>query len=200
MEICKQENFLSSGPGNEVHKEVGEEAWDWGTPWTVIMSLQKGLSQTPKHPQTGRRSHIIPKGGEGPEFCTDTWIAFLKAVSCWGGRLLEGTKLWAASSHTHSRWGNQHSGTEDTIWVAPRTVLFLFNSIQFIQFSSSVVSDSLWPQGQQHARLPCPSPTPRVYSHLCPLSRWCHPTISSSVIPFSSSLQSFPASGSFLVS
>ena len=66
-----------------------------------------------------------------------------------------------------------------------------------IQFSRSVVSDSLWSCGLQHTRCPCPSPTLRVYSNLCPLSQWCHPTISSSVIPFSSCLQSFPASGSF---
>ena len=62
------------------------------------------------------------------------------------------------------------------------------------------MSDSLWPHGLQHARPPCPSPTPRVYSNSCPLSWWCHPTISSSVIPFSSCLQSFPASGSFQTS
>ena len=64
----------------------------------------------------------------------------------------------------------------------------------------SVVSDSLWPRGLQHARLPCPSPTPGACSNSCPSSRWCHPTISSSVIPFSYCLQSFPASGSFPIS
>ena len=64
------------------------------------------------------------------------------------------------------------------------------------QFSCSVVSDSLWSHGLQHTRLPCPSPTPRAYSNSCPSSWWCHPTISSSVVPFSG-LQSFPASGSF---
>ena len=69
-----------------------------------------------------------------------------------------------------------------------------------VQFSLSVVSDSLQPHGLQHARPPCPSPTPIVYSNSCPLSRWCHPTISSSIIPFSSCLQSFPASGSFPMS
>ena len=68
------------------------------------------------------------------------------------------------------------------------------------QFSRSVVSDSLQPHGLQHARLPCPSPTPRAYSNSCPLSRWCRPVISSSVVPFSSCLQSFPASGSFQIS
>ena len=68
------------------------------------------------------------------------------------------------------------------------------------QLSYSVVSDSLLPHGLQHARLPCPSPTPGDYSNSCPLSQWCHPTISSSVVSFSSCLQSFPASGSFPVS
>ena len=69
-----------------------------------------------------------------------------------------------------------------------------------VQFSRSAVSNSLWPHGLQHARPPCPSPTPGVYSNSCPLNWWCHPTISSSVIPFSSHLQSFPASGSFPMS
>ena len=71
---------------------------------------------------------------------------------------------------------------------------------KFSQFSCSVMSDSLRPQGLQHARPPCPLPTPRVYSNSCPLSWWCHPTISSSVVPFSSHLQSFPGSGSFQMS
>ena len=68
------------------------------------------------------------------------------------------------------------------------------------QFSSSVMSDSLRPHGLQHARPPCPSPTPRVHSDSCPLSQWCHPTISFSVGPFFSCPQSFPASGSFPMS
>ena len=67
-------------------------------------------------------------------------------------------------------------------------------------FSRSVVSDSLCPHDLQHTRPPCPSPTPWVCSNLCPLNQWCHPTISSSVVPFSSCLQSFPASGSFQMS
>ena len=69
-----------------------------------------------------------------------------------------------------------------------------------VQFSCSVVSYSLWSHGLQHTRPPCPSPTPGVYSNSCPLSRWCHSTITSSVVPFSSCLQSFPASGSFPMS
>ena len=69
-----------------------------------------------------------------------------------------------------------------------------------VQFSLSVASDSLRPHGLQHTRLPCPSPSPRAYSNSCPLSRWCHPTISSSVIPFPSCSPFFPASGSFPMS
>ena len=69
-----------------------------------------------------------------------------------------------------------------------------------VQFSRSVISNSSQPHGPQHARPSCPSPTPRVYSNSSPLSWWCHPTVSSSVIPFSSHLQSFPASGSFPMS
>ena len=73
--------------------------------------------------------------------------------------------------------------------------------IHSVQFSSVAQSClTLRPHGLQHARPPCPSPTPRVYSNSCPLSQWWHPTISSSVVPFSSHLQSFPASGSFPIS
>ena len=70
-------------------------------------------------------------------------------------------------------------------------IQYFGNLIRISQFSCSVVSDSLWPHGLQHPRPPCPSPTPGVYSNSCPLSRWCHPAISSSVIPFSSSLQCY---------
>ena len=83
-----------------------------------------------------------------------------------------------------AKWGN-------LLCLPHRKLLLLF--------SHSVLSNSLWPHGLQHARLPCPSLSPRACSNSCPLSRWCHPTISSSVAPFSC-LQSFPASGSFPVS
>ena len=75
-----------------------------------------------------------------------------------------------------------------------RTMLVL---IYIWKWNCSVVSNSLQPHGCQHARPRCPLPSPRVYSNSCPLSWWCHPTISSSVVPFSFCLQSFPASGSF---
>ena len=74
------------------------------------------------------------------------------------------------------------------------------STLRHVRFSRSVMSNYLQPQGPQHSRLPCPSPSPGVCSNSCSLSRWCHPTISCFVAPFSSCLQSFPASGSFLIS
>ena len=105
----------------------------------------------------------------------------------------EGEREWEQCTTAQlPRWdtvAGRRGGTE----MEPR-------SLSSVQFSHSVVSDSSRPHGQQHTRLPCPSPTPRACWNSCLLSRWCHPTISSSVISFSSHLQSFPASGSFLMS
>ena len=79
-------------------------------------------------------------------------------------------------------------------------ITFDFGAISSVQFCRSVVSNSLWPHESQHTRLPCPSPTPGLHSNAHPLSQWCHPAISSSVVPFSSCPQSLPASGSFPMS
>ena len=86
-------------------------------------------------------------------------------------------------------WGFYHLWTSEMALVCD---LLLFNH--------SVVSNSLWPYGLQHTRFPCSSPSPGACSNPCPLNQWCHPTMSSSVIPFSSCLNSFQASGSFLMS
>ena len=107
-------------------------------------------------------------------------------------------------SEAHARWGN------DGTWswaLEVTTCVSVFHQSKGIrltdfynlsvQFSHSVVSDALRPHGLQHNRLPCPSPTPRACSNSCPTSRSCHPNISSFVVPFSSCLQSFTASGSF---
>ena len=101
---------------------------------------------------------------------------------------------------------SQKNGQRDTkLLVRSRKLasnpgVLVASQFSSVQLSCSVLSDSLWPRESQHARPPCPSPTPRVYSNSCPLSRWCHPAISSSVIPFSSCPQSLPASGSFPLS
>ena len=91
---------------------------------------------------------------------------------------------------------------QDRTWISITGTLSIICPLGFssVQFSRSVMSDSLQPRGLQHARLPYPSSSPRACSNSCPSSQWCHPIISSSVVPFSSCLQSFPASGSFLSS
>ena len=104
-------------------------------------------------------------------------------------------------THTHTHTHCQNKPEEDRCmheWCSV-THCNHFN-IGSVQFSGSVSSNSLRPHGLQHARSPYSSPTPIVYSNSCPLSRWCHPTISSSVVPFSSRLQSFQASESFQMS
>ena len=85
-------------------------------------------------------------------------------------------------------------------WFRGSILLSLVSPFSSVQFSRSVVSDSLQPHESQHARPPCPSPNPGAYSNSCPLSQWCHSIILSFVVPFSSCLQSFPVSGSFPVS
>ena len=103
-------------------------------------------------------------------------------VDQWGKRNVSMTFQWTTNYHP-----NVHN---QVVQIAIHKVLF----------SHSVLFNSLWPHGPQHARLPCASPFPGACSNSCPLSQWCHPTISSSVVPFSSCLQSFPALGSFLMS
>ena len=112
--------------------------------------------------------------------------------------------FWKEGRKEGGREGGK--GRQDRVQVlSPRTKsVNSGQSLHFsglsVQFSRSVVSNSLWPHELQHTRPPCPSPTPGVYPNPCPSSWWCHPTISSSVIPFSSCPQSFPASGSFQMS
>ena len=138
--------------------------------------------------------------------CLETWINTkettkrVKRVCPWKVGIRNGggwrvTGDWYFSSHSHRlepmrSWGD--SGRTKIPKSKDAQVPYVS-----VQFSHSVMSDSLWSHGLQHTRLPCPSPTPKTYSNSCPLSGWCHPTISSSVVPFFSRLQSFPASGSF---
>ena len=108
-------------------------------------------------------------------------------------------KIISNKLHILIRGINFETRTSSLIEIAKADSYY---QVQFslFHFSRSVMSNSLWPHGLQHAWLPCPSPTPGAYLNSCPLSRWYHLTISSSVIPFSSHLQSFPTSGSFQMS
>ena len=129
-----------------------------------------------KIPHTRRR-------GQG----ADSWSGNQDPAWC-GQKLKQNNK--ASLKKTGARPSIISRGTNPS-WVSPLTP-------SSVQFSRSVMSDSLQPHGLQHARPPCPSPTPGAYSNSCPSSQRCHPTVSSSVVPFSSRLQSFSASESFL--
>ena len=111
-----------------------------------------------------------------------SWLDWVKV------KILTWSKCNILSNYTYGKikfWQNIHLNS---------------NVFSSVQFSRSVVSSTLWPHGLQHTRLPCPSPSPGACSNPCPFSWWCYPTISSSVIPFSSCIQYFPTSGSFLMS
>ena len=122
---------------------------------------------------------------------TPPWDSRIPMMSPGGRRLTHRRRKYRERIHEFSSQcqnGNSHF---------PHGTRILHGLQVSVQFSRLVVSNSLWLHGLQHARPPCPSPTPGVYSNSCPVSRWWHPTISSSVIPFSSCLQTFPALGSF---
>ena len=153
---------------------------------------------------------------------TPSWIT---ALLWWRG-LHKSMKLWALLYLTTQEWwgtgrtgvlqsmGSQRVGQDwpseqnknmymcTILDIKGKYFLFVFNRIQIssVQFSHSVMSESLRPHESHHTRPPCPSPTPKVYPNSCPLCRWCHPTISSSVNPFFSRLQPFPVSGFFPMS
>ena len=134
--------------------------------------------------------------------------AWLHSATCWTSR---GTRPPSIEGDDDSNIFNRQIGTQPLPcarqWAGPRDIFkWQLHTLQgsasqvylnSVQFSRSVVSDSLRPHESQHARPSCPSPTPRVYSNSHPWSRWCHPAISSAVVPFSSCPQSLPASGSF---
>ena len=109
------------------------------------------------------------------------------------------SKGWLPGPWEKHFWviGNGAQTDREKTYRCKFTKVNTWREVSSVQFSRSAMSDSLWRHGRQHARPLCPSSTPEACSNSCPLSQWCHPTISSSVIPFSSCLQSFPASGSF---
>ena len=139
--------------------------------------------------KTGSSVHMIQSCYFRPSSCIYLAIFCLTIWHCRGG-----LKHWMRRQVGERQTLNR---SEDELIQSSVLMGIQFSSVQF---SRSVVSDSLRPCESQHARPPCPSPTPGIYSNSCPSSQWCHPAISSSVIPFSSCLQSLPASGSFLMS
>ena len=128
-----------------------------------------------------------------PKVCPQSYVHKVHSsmvLGCW--TLLD----WWPEAITRHPWGSSKSCLLKSLNLAVASS-YLMNKFISLQFSHSVMSDSSLPHGLQHARPPCPSPTPGSYSNSCPLSWWRHPAISSSIVPFSSCLQSAPASGSF---
>ena len=151
---------------------------------TTIQSMRTSLvSQMVKHLLTMWRTWVWSLGQEDP---LEKEMATHSSTLAW-------EISWTEEPGRLQSMGSQRVRHD---WVTKLSLSYA----QWVQFSLSVMSDSLPPHGLQHARLPCPSPTPRDCSNSCPLSQWWHPTISSSVVLFSSFLQSFPASGSFPMS
>ena len=139
----------------------------------------------------------------------ESWEDGQVFASVWG--------RWLGPSDWLTKWFEVHTGGPCNFWagesgtcksvgkgsvelVLKLHLLGIHISVASVQFSHSVMSNSLWPHGLQHTKLPCPSPTPGACSNSGPSSRWCHPTILFSIVPFSSCLQSFPASGSYISS
>ena len=134
-----------------------------------------------------------PWGCKGSD--TTEWLNWTETITSSRGSSL--TRNWTRASWFAGRFFTNWAIRKDNIYPYKDIHINIHSVISSVQFSRSVMSDPLQPHGLQHTRLPCPSPTPRAYSNSCPSSQWCHSTISSSVVPFSSCLQSFPASGSF---
>ena len=140
--------------------------------WTVVLEKILGVPWTARRSRQSILKEISPK-------CSSEWL-MLKLKFQYFGHLMRRADSFEKTLMLGKIEGKRWRGSD--------------------QISLSVVSDSLRPHELQHTRPPCPSPTPWAYSNSCPLSQWCHPTISSSVVPFSSHLQYFPASGSFQMS
>ena len=158
-----------------------------GIPWmfSLIEMFQSGIPLGFNGELPSRKIHRSPW-----KCLTDCLILRYKALAYQSSSTLG--VLWKTSTTMYFH-GNRSEKSSKVLRISAT----LYCSVQF---SRSVLSDSLWPHGVQHARPPGTSPAPGVNSNSCPLSRWCHPAISSSVVPFSSGPQSFPASGSFPVS
>ena len=150
-----------------------EKSWTWLSDWTELKALTVWIT-----PNCGKFFKI--------------W----EYQTCFLRNLFAGPEATVRTGHGTTDWFQIGKGICKGCILSPCLFNF-YAEFSSVQFSHSVMSDSLWPRESKHARPPCPSPTPRVYSNSCPLSQWCHPAISSSVVPFSSSPQFLPASGSF---
>ena len=192
VQLC--DPYDCSPPGSSVHKNFQVRIVEWFAifysrrsarprDWTQVSSITGGFFII-------WATREAPKGGLGftlnQGFYIHAWVSFHLSFKPKASFI-----NWERSFH---RVWRKPEGLCDALSSCCLSAGAQFSSVQF---SPSVMSNSLWAQGLQQAKLPCPSPTPRAYSSWWLSSWWCHPTISSSVMPFSSCLQSFPVSGSF---
>ena len=189
----------ASQPGDQTKELNLQGLWPWRPAWFHYRS-STGLGETTLPSSVGGHKwnlvHTnIQRKGAGPHRGLNQTTSYCWRVSC-RGEGHQGLTTGHLRPNNYQGGSAPHPSAE--IWI--KALLSKALSTSLVQFSCSVVSNSLQPHGLQHARLPCPSPTPGIYSNSCPSSWWCHPTVSSSVILFSSHLQSFPASGSFPMS
>ena len=180
------------------------------------LDLRKGRGT--RH-QIANIQWIIEKAREFRKIFTSPSLTMLKPLTLWNITNWKILKEMEIPDHLTCLMRNLYAGQETTLRIRHGTMNWfqiekevlqgrilspywfnLYAEFSSVQFNHSVVSDSLQPHELQHARPPCPSPTPRVHSDSCPSSRWCHPAISSSIVPFSSCPQSLPASESFPMS
>ena len=188
--IQKQRHyFANKGPSSQGYGFSSSHVWMWELDYKESWVLKNScfwtlvLEKTLESPLDCKEIQPVhPKGNQSRTFI---------------GRINVETEtpiLWPPNAKNWLIWKDPDTGKD---W---RSHVPQIRPISSVQFSCSVMSESLQPHEPQHARPPCPSPIPGVYSNPCPLSWWCHPAISSSVVPFSSCPQSFPASGSFPMS
>ena len=168
----------------------------------VAMSSSRGSSQprAQTHGPSHRRQilyHLSPQGS--PLYQQSLQFPHLYGILFFSSRSFSLTHEKKNINPSSQVLGFSYS-ISPTYIMKPIYITVVGTWVSSVQFSFAIVSNSLRPRGLQHTRLPCPSSTAGAYSNSCPLSRWCHPTISSSVIPFSSCLQSFPSSGCFQMS
>ena len=166
-----------------------ERVWKKGNPLTLLVGVQTSIATMEKSVRFLKNLEIeLPYDPAIPLLDIHTEETRIERDTC--------TQIFITALFTIARTWKQPRCPLADEWWEPRYI-YTMEYFSRVQFSHLVMSNSLRPHELQHARPPCPSPTPGVYPNSCPLSQWCHPTISSSVVPFSSCLQSFPTSGSF---